>query len=336
MELAVGKFPFDYSDNSCEKDGNGNDGSSNGSGGAPGPMGILDLLQQIVHEPAPKLPKSDAFPKILDDFIAKCLLKKPEERPTPRELYDHDLFLKAAKRTPVDLRGWAIEMMNKKNRKSYLNPPAPRSIQGLGKAAGHASSPSTSSITSINASPSPSPSASSITTTPVSLSSATNSGSAPSMSSRGPPGLPPKHTHTPHTRSIGSHAGHAAHGSAGSMNMTLGKAGRPGQLHVVQHRPTGSASAAGTVQRDRDAAIVAGSVVGRQQGQQGQQQRGAPQRDRDRDVPDWVYQQQRQHQNQMQRSQPQPQTQTQTQTGAVETAFEGLSIDNDEVSTVRG
>ncbi|EEQ35413.1 MAP kinase kinase Ste7 [Microsporum canis CBS 113480] len=75
MELAVGRFPFDTSDTSA------------GDRASAGPMGILDLLQQIVHEPAPKLPKSDAFPKILDDFVAKCLLKKPEERPTPRQLY---------------------------------------------------------------------------------------------------------------------------------------------------------------------------------------------------------------------------------------------------------
>ena len=75
MELAVGRFPFDASD------------SSAGNRASAGPMGILDLLQQIVHEPAPKLPKSDAFPPILHEFVAKCLLKKPEERPTPRELY---------------------------------------------------------------------------------------------------------------------------------------------------------------------------------------------------------------------------------------------------------
>lgn len=75
MELAIGKFPFDASD------------SSAGDRASAGPMGILDLLQQIVHEPAPKLPKSDAFPRILHNFIDKCLLKKPEERPTPRELY---------------------------------------------------------------------------------------------------------------------------------------------------------------------------------------------------------------------------------------------------------
>lgn len=75
MELAVGRFPFDTSD------------SAAGDRASAGPMGILDLLQQIVHETAPKLPKSDAFPPILHDFVGKCLLKKSEERPTPRELY---------------------------------------------------------------------------------------------------------------------------------------------------------------------------------------------------------------------------------------------------------
>lgn len=70
-ELAIGKFPF-HSDHDDEPGG---------------PQGILDLLQQIVHEPAPKLPPSDAFPQILHDIIAKCLLKDPAQRPTPQELY---------------------------------------------------------------------------------------------------------------------------------------------------------------------------------------------------------------------------------------------------------
>ena len=69
MELAIGKFPFaaseQFSDEECA------------------PAGILDLLQQIVHEPAPRLPKSDAFPAILEDMIQKCLYKTPEQRPTP-------------------------------------------------------------------------------------------------------------------------------------------------------------------------------------------------------------------------------------------------------------
>jgi mitogen-activated protein kinase kinase len=73
MELAIGKFPF-------ESDNDGDDEPS-------GPQGILDLLQQIVLEPSPKLPKSDAFPTILEEMIAKCLLKNPDERPTPKELF---------------------------------------------------------------------------------------------------------------------------------------------------------------------------------------------------------------------------------------------------------
>ena len=110
MELAIGKFPF-----SIESEGGDEDD-------AAGPQGILDLLQQIVLEPAPKLPKSEAFPQILEDIIAKCLMKKPEERPTPQELYDTDPFLQAAKRTPVDLEQWAVSMMEKHNRKSHLVP----------------------------------------------------------------------------------------------------------------------------------------------------------------------------------------------------------------------
>jgi mitogen-activated protein kinase kinase len=130
MELAIGKFPFG--------------GGSGDDDEAGGPQGILDLLQQIVLEPAPKLPKSDAFPSILEDMIAKCLMKDPKERPTPKELYvstppalpdpptdsvsqDHDAFLQAAKRTPVDLEAWATSMLEHNKRKSHLAPSIPSS-----------------------------------------------------------------------------------------------------------------------------------------------------------------------------------------------------------------
>ncbi|KAK7754692.1 MAP kinase kinase (MEK) [Diatrype stigma] len=73
MELAIGKFPFATSEQLSDGDG--------------APAGILDLLQQIVHEPAPRLPKSDAFPSILEDMVQKCLSKVPDERPTPQELF---------------------------------------------------------------------------------------------------------------------------------------------------------------------------------------------------------------------------------------------------------
>jgi mitogen-activated protein kinase kinase len=49
--------------------------------------GILDLLQQIVHEPSPRLPKVNAFPTVLREMIDKCLMKDPTDRPTPMELY---------------------------------------------------------------------------------------------------------------------------------------------------------------------------------------------------------------------------------------------------------
>lgn len=112
MELAIGKFPFHSGSGEADDDGSDDE--------APGPQGILDLLQQIVNDPSPKLPKSDAFPSILEDVIDKCLKKDPNERPTPRELYDSDPFLQAAKRTPVDLQAWAVSMMERHNRKSHL------------------------------------------------------------------------------------------------------------------------------------------------------------------------------------------------------------------------
>jgi len=117
MELAIGKFPFDASEHLSDGDGQ--------------PAGILDLLQQIVYEPAPKLPKSEAFPPILEDMIQKCMSKSPEERPTPQELYEKEPFVQAAKRTPVDLREWAVSLIERDNRKSHLAPqlsPATREL----------------------------------------------------------------------------------------------------------------------------------------------------------------------------------------------------------------
>jgi mitogen-activated protein kinase kinase len=74
MELAIGRFPFDASETTA-------------GGREAGPSGILDLLQQIVHEPPPRLPKSAAFPASLDNMIQACLQNKSEDRPTPRELF---------------------------------------------------------------------------------------------------------------------------------------------------------------------------------------------------------------------------------------------------------
>jgi mitogen-activated protein kinase kinase len=132
MELAIGKFPFHSESGDDDDDLNG-------------PQGILDLLQQIVLEPSPKLPKSDAFPKILNDVIDKCLMKKPEDRPTPEELYETDPFLQAAKRTPVNLEAWAVSMMERHNRKSHLVPQLSPQTKQLLRSGGNPSPSSSSS-----------------------------------------------------------------------------------------------------------------------------------------------------------------------------------------------
>ncbi|KAL2023136.1 hypothetical protein VTK56DRAFT_3742 [Thermocarpiscus australiensis] len=117
MELAIGKFPFAASEQLSDAES--------------APAGILDLLQQIVHEPAPRLPKSDAFPQCLEDMIQKCLYKEPERRPTPQELLDRDAFVQASKRTAVDLREWACGLMDRDNRKSHLAPQLSPATQEL-------------------------------------------------------------------------------------------------------------------------------------------------------------------------------------------------------------
>ncbi|KAG4306526.1 hypothetical protein PORY_000514 [Pneumocystis oryctolagi] len=69
LELAIGHFPL----------------TSNSDTLTTGTMGILDLLQRIVHESAPTLPKGE-FPEDLDNFISICLNKDIKMRPNPQEL----------------------------------------------------------------------------------------------------------------------------------------------------------------------------------------------------------------------------------------------------------
>jgi mitogen-activated protein kinase kinase len=49
-------------------------------------MSILELLQHIVNEPAPKLVPPEQFPFVAREFTDKCLLKNPDERPAPKTL----------------------------------------------------------------------------------------------------------------------------------------------------------------------------------------------------------------------------------------------------------
>jgi len=72
-----------------------------GAGGA----GVLELLQQIVHEPPPKLPEGKDY-QGLDVLIERCLIKDPNKRPRPEELMN-DPFVVAAAEKKVDLAKWA-------------------------------------------------------------------------------------------------------------------------------------------------------------------------------------------------------------------------------------
>lgn len=49
-------------------------------------MSILELLQHIVNEPAPRLTPEGRFPREAEVFVDRCLLKDPDERGTPKDL----------------------------------------------------------------------------------------------------------------------------------------------------------------------------------------------------------------------------------------------------------
>jgi mitogen-activated protein kinase kinase len=69
-------------------------------------MSILDLLQHIVNEPAPKMPRDDPrFRPEMCDFVDLCLRKDPSARPSPKELTRHE-YVKKMDSAKVDVLGW--------------------------------------------------------------------------------------------------------------------------------------------------------------------------------------------------------------------------------------
>jgi len=73
------------------------------------PLGFWELLEYIVVEAPPALPRDDGrFSPELCDFVAKCLVKDARQRPSIESLAKH-AFLKTHKGTQLsDLLKWAM------------------------------------------------------------------------------------------------------------------------------------------------------------------------------------------------------------------------------------
>ncbi|KDR82960.1 hypothetical protein GALMADRAFT_151969 [Galerina marginata CBS 339.88] len=69
-------------------------------------MSILELLQHIVNEPAPRLTPEGRYPKEAELFIDSCLLKDPVSRKTPKDLLKDD-WIEHARTSDVNLEEWA-------------------------------------------------------------------------------------------------------------------------------------------------------------------------------------------------------------------------------------
>ncbi|KIM40909.1 hypothetical protein M413DRAFT_445680 [Hebeloma cylindrosporum] len=137
IELALGRFPFsestsdddedsDYEGtlsparpgsislsglpparikrNTPKKDKRKSKGVSLQGGGMT--MSILELLQHIVNEPAPRLTPEGRYPKEAEMFIDSCLLKDPDSRKTPKDLLK-DAWIEQAQTSTVNLEEWA-------------------------------------------------------------------------------------------------------------------------------------------------------------------------------------------------------------------------------------
>jgi len=123
IELALGRFPFSDSDDTDEdedrdgtlapgrplsittkKDRRKSKGVSLQGGGMT--MSILELLQHIVNEPAPRLTPEDRFAEESIDFTDKCLLKDPHARLAPKALLQH-VWIQKTTAAGIDVKAWA-------------------------------------------------------------------------------------------------------------------------------------------------------------------------------------------------------------------------------------
>lgn len=77
---------------------------------------------RIVNDPPPKLSKPDQWTPIFNDFLAKCLVKNPDKRPTAAELLQHPFIKQSENQTYtaiMELLSW-VDKHKKKRKKSSL------------------------------------------------------------------------------------------------------------------------------------------------------------------------------------------------------------------------
>jgi mitogen-activated protein kinase kinase len=133
IELALGRFPFSESSDDSESEFSDLDGTLSPS--RPGGlslenrlkqkkkkdkrkskgvslqggrmmMSILELLQHIVNEPAPKLTPEGRYPREAESFVNDCLIKDPEQRKTPKDLLRYT-WIEQAQVSDIDVMAWA-------------------------------------------------------------------------------------------------------------------------------------------------------------------------------------------------------------------------------------
>ncbi|KAF9039890.1 kinase-like domain-containing protein [Panaeolus papilionaceus] len=70
----------------------------------PPSLSIIELMHQIVREPAPRLPPQ--FDEEAQEFVDTCLMKDPHERHSPRTLLEYR-WMDDARDSTFDLKEWA-------------------------------------------------------------------------------------------------------------------------------------------------------------------------------------------------------------------------------------
>jgi mitogen-activated protein kinase kinase len=70
-------------------------------------LSIFELLEFIVHQPMPTV--GDDRSEACQNFVSTCLIKDPEQRPTPEEMLEHE-FIKTRADPNCDTAAWLKEL----------------------------------------------------------------------------------------------------------------------------------------------------------------------------------------------------------------------------------